>query len=91
MRSSSWSMMDCIAEGFGRGSKNEFIRFLTIGRGSAEELKPQLYRAADNNYISETEFEELFLKADKYCKMTGGLIGYLNESEIRGQKFKNRV
>ena len=91
MRASSGSMMDNISEGFGRGSKNEFVQFLTIGKGSAEELKSQLYRASDNDYISQTEFEELYSKTEKYCKMTGGFISYLNESEIKGQKFRNRV
>ena len=90
-RASVGSMMDNISEGFGRGSKNEFVQFLTVGKGSAEELKSQLYRAVDIEYISQTEFEELYAKADKYCKMTGGLISYLNESEIKGQKFRNRV
>jgi four helix bundle protein len=90
-RASSGSMMDNIVEGFGRGSKNEFVQFLTIGKGSAEELKSQLYRGLDNDYISQTEFDELYSKTEKYCKMTGGLISYLNGSEIKGQKFRDRV
>ncbi|MBI4931650.1 MAG: four helix bundle protein [Bacteroidetes bacterium] len=90
-RASSGSMMDNIAEGFDRGSKNEFVQFLTIGKGSAGELKSQLYRSLDNQYISQIEFENLYNKTDKYSKMVAGLISYLNQSNIKGQKFKDRV
>ncbi|MBI4931743.1 MAG: four helix bundle protein [Bacteroidetes bacterium] len=90
-RASSGSMMDNIAEGFGRGGKNEFVQFLTIAKGSAEELKSQLYRSLDNEYISESIFENIYTKTDTYSKMTAGLISYLNQSSIKGEKFKNRV
>lgn len=91
IRASSGSMMDNIAEGFDRGSKHEFVQFLTIGKGSAGELKSQLYRALDNQFISQIDFDELYEKADKYTKMTAGLISYLNKSDIKGLKFKDRV
>ena len=90
-RASSGSMMDNIAEGFDRGGKHEFVQFLTIGKGSAGELKSQLYRSLDNKYISQTDFDNLYEKTDKYCKMIAGLISYLNQSEIKGHKFKDRI
>ncbi len=33
MNKSAGSVMDNIAEGFGRGSRNEFIQFLSISKG----------------------------------------------------------
>lgn len=44
IRGTCGSVMDNIAEGFGRGSKLEFINSLTVAKGEAEELKSQLYR-----------------------------------------------
>ncbi|GAB3246065.1 four helix bundle protein [Larkinella harenae] len=43
----SGSVMDTIAEGFGRGSRAEFKQFLGFSLGSISEVKSQLYRAAD--------------------------------------------
>jgi len=91
IRGSCGSIMDNIAEGFGRGSKLEFINSLTIAKGETEELKSQLYRGLDNNYISKILFEELYNEAELLLKKIGAFISYLNKSNIRGQKFKERI
>ncbi len=83
--------MDNIAEGYERGGKAEFINFLTISKGSCGELKSQLHRALDRDYITRETFDELYSFADEIAKMIGGLVVYLNESEIRGPKYKNRI
>ena len=90
MRGSSGSVMDNIAEGFERGSKLEFINSLGISKGEVGELKSQLYRSLDNNYISQHLFDDLYGKADVITKKITTFITYLNSSNIRGQKFKNR-
>lgn len=82
--------MDNIAEGFGRGSKNEFVNCLTIAKGEAEELKSQLYRGLDANYFPDTLFMELYADADLLVRKIGAFISYLNSSNTRGQKFKER-
>ena len=87
---SSGSVMDNIAEGFGRQGNNEFINFLTISNGSVMEVKSQLYRALDRKYIIRQKFDELSLLIEEISKMIFGLIAYLGKSDFRGQKFKAR-
>jgi four helix bundle protein len=87
---SSGSIMDNIAEGFGRKGNVEFINFLTYSGGSACECKSQLYRAHDRNHITEEKRKELSDLADEIIKMITSLIVYLGGSELRGMKFKGR-
>ena len=87
---SSGSIMDNIAEGFDRGSRLEFINFLTIARGSAGEVKSQLYRALDRGYISQDKFAELYSLTSDIGKMISAFTYYLNKSTIQGNKFKGR-
>jgi four helix bundle protein len=90
IRGTCGSIMDNIAEGFERGSKLEFINSLTVAKGEAGELKSQLYRGLDNNYFPQSFFNELYNLADQITKMLTGLIAYLNKSDLKGQKFKER-
>lgn len=51
MNGSSGSVMDNIAVGFGRGGNKGFSQYLWISKGSEAELKSQLYRCKDRNWI----------------------------------------
>ena len=88
IRRAAGSIMDNIAEGFGREGNREFQQFLTIAKGSAFEVKSQLYRVLDQQYILNAEFEEIYNQADTICKLINGLLKYLRNSEYRGTKFK---
>lgn len=62
----------------------------SYAKGEVGELKSQLYRCADNNYITTELFDELYKKADILTKKITAFISYLNASKLKGQKFKNR-
>ena len=87
---SSGSIMDNIAEGFGRVGNKEFIQFLGISLGSACECQSQLHRILDRSYINKVLFDELYFLCDEIRRMIFGLIKYLQASITKGLKFKNR-
>ncbi len=88
LRRASISIMSNIAEGFERSGTGEFIQFLAIAKGSAGEVKSQLYAAIDQEYFDKKTFDRLFLLTAEVSKMIGGLMNYLRDSNIKGIKYK---
>lgn len=91
MRRASISVMSNIAEGFERGGDKEFIQFLSNAKGSCGEVRAQLYAALDENYLTQSEFNEMNMICIEVSRMLSGLMTYLRRSELRGSKFKEAV
>ncbi len=68
------SISNNIAEGFDRGTKPEFRRFLYIALASASEVKSMLYLAVRLNYISKTNFENFLSQVQEISRIINGLI-----------------
>lgn len=89
IRDAAGSVMDNIAEGFGRGGNREFVNFLSIAKGSNDEVRSQSYRAFDFNYINHDKLNELLEKTDKISKKISNFIQYLKISNLKGPKFND--
>ncbi len=88
MERSSGSIMDNIAEGFGRNGNREFHNFLSYSKGSCTELKSQLYRCFDKKLIKQEQFQKLIELTEEEINKIGAFMYYLRNSGIKGQKFK---
>ena len=87
IRAAAGSIMDNIAEGYGRGGNKEFIQFLSIAKGSTLEVLSQLYRAYDVQHITEQEFIETKQLLNTISVMLHNLIERLKQSDIKGSKY----
>jgi four helix bundle protein len=78
IRRAAISTMNNIAEGFGRYSKKEFIRFLEISSASASEVKSVSYAALDLSYWNQETVTTIQSKAESVKALDLGLIKYLS-------------
>ena len=73
IRRASGSIMHNIAEGFDAGSDAEFVRFWRYALRSATEVQSQLYVAKDQNYINQSEFDDIYDLAQQTKTRSTGL------------------
>ncbi len=74
LRRAAVSIASNIAEGKERETVNEFIRFLYIAKGSAGELRTQLYIAERIGYLDGKAAQELNGKVERISAMIANLI-----------------
>jgi four helix bundle protein len=87
IRKASISVMSNIAEGYERDGNAEFRQFLYIAKGSAGEVRSQLYAALDAEYITQDEFDRAMALALDAVRLVTGFIRYLEQSELKGRKY----
>jgi four helix bundle protein len=88
VRDAGISIMSNIGEGYERDGDKEFIQFLSYAKGSAGEVRSQLYIALDRGYITQKEFDEIYDILIQESKMLRGFIEYLKKSNYTGKKYK---
>ena len=69
-----------IAEGHQRRSRKEYLRFLSIARGSLAEAETQLMLLPRLGYTSEQQARALFLRADEIGRMIRAIEKHLVSS-----------
>lgn len=75
------SIVSNIAEGFERGTKDEFLYFLYIAKGSSGEVRAQLYVALDRGFISKIEFDKA---CDKCREVSAVLYKFIEGFKAKG-------
>ncbi|OXB24974.1 four helix bundle protein [Flavobacterium tructae] len=80
IRRSSISVPSNIAEGSGRESTKEFLRFLFISLSSLFEMQTQLEIAKNIIYINEEEFNLLYEDSREIERMLASLIKKLKDN-----------
>lgn len=81
LRRAALSVMNNIAEGFGKYSNKEFVRYLDTASNSASEVKSILYVLLDLNYLEGDKIIDLQNKVDEVRARTLALIRYLIKRE----------
>ncbi len=63
-----------IAEGYGRNSKQDYLRFLNIARGSKNEVETQLQICLLLEYLNQNELDTSLNLCQEVGKMLNALI-----------------
>ena len=83
------SVMSNIAEGFERGTQQEFFNYLFIAKGSAGEVRSQLYGALDVGYLNLETFKYLNTLASECSRLIQSFAEKVKGGARRGMQFKH--
>ncbi|MBR0367514.1 MAG: four helix bundle protein [Clostridia bacterium] len=79
IRRSAISIPSNIAEGYGRSSTRDYVRFLSIARGSRYELETQLLLCVKLGYIGQQDISTAVQLGTEVGKMLNRMISRLEE------------
>jgi len=82
MRRAAVSIPSNIAEGHGRCSDKELVRFLFISLGSAAELETQLIISNNLGFLDDGGYKQLLEYNNEIIKMLSALIRTKNNNQL---------
>ena len=85
LRRAAISISNNIAEGFEYNNNRSFLKFLLYSKGSAGELRSQLYVLKEAGIIDKDKFEPLRNDLLKLSKSIEGFRKYLKDFEKKNQ------
>jgi four helix bundle protein len=85
IKDSSSSVMANIAEGFEKGSRPEFHKYVCIAKGSAGETLSHLHAALSDGCITQEQFEAMNALAIRIGQMLGALRKAVQPPPKRGR------
>ena len=74
LRRGGVSVASNIAEGYGRASTSDYLRFLRVARGALFEVDTQLIFAMRLGFVEAAKYEELEAKCRECGRILAGLI-----------------
>jgi four helix bundle protein len=80
LRRSAVSIGANIAEGCGRRSDGELVRFLQIARGSASEMEHHLLLARDLKFLAAGTHQDLEKRLQEVQRMLASLVSSIQEN-----------
>lgn len=89
IRRASISPLSNIAEGFDRGTRNEFVDALYIAKGEVGEVRAQLYISSDRKYISDFDFQKGKKLTDECARLIQSFAFKVKGGSQRGVQFKH--
>ena len=88
IRRAAVSPMSNIAEGFDRGTKNEFVDALFIAKGEVGEVRSQLYIAYDRRYVDISKFQHGLKLTDECSRLIQSFAYKVKGGSRGGLQFK---
>ena len=79
MRRAAVSIPSNIAEGNARGSKKDYVNFLSIAKGSDAELKTQCSICVRLNFVKEENIRNAMSLCDEVGRMLNTMISRMKE------------